>query len=61
MADENNELLTQFVSITGADAETSKVYLQSAGWDLQVVYLVLYTFIFLSVIYVFCEKVNITL
>ena len=56
MADENNELLTQFVSITGADAETSKVYLQSAGWDLQVVRLVFFTFIFCLLSMSFAKK-----
>ena len=32
----HNNLLSRFQSITNADAETSKFYLESSGWDLEV-------------------------
>lgn len=38
MADEGqrNELITQFTAVTGADAGTSRFYLEQVEWDLQV-------------------------
>jgi hypothetical protein len=39
MADEGQQqdLVSEFISVTGADAETTKFYLETAEWDLQVV------------------------
>jgi hypothetical protein len=39
MADEEQQLglISEFISITGVDAERSRYYLEDAAWDLQVV------------------------
>ena len=40
MADESekNELIAQFTSVTGTDAQRAQFYLESSGWQLQVSY-----------------------
>lgn len=35
MAEQHDELISEFVNITGADAERSKFYLESTAWNLE--------------------------
>ena len=44
--EQRSALITEFISVTGIDAERATYYLESAEWDIQVVLLSFYLIIY---------------